>query len=369
MAVSPEVVSEKDKILEKEHKGIFMTKNICQLEWKDRAEWSELASSFRDYNYRHLWDFGIAAARRRNAQSEHVAIRCGKEVIGIADVRVKTIPFLGTGIAYINGGPLTLKKGGAENPIELRSVLDALVQEYTKKRGLTLRIHPPLGNPEWNIVQEEVCLQAGFVFASRLRPYRTMLLNLQKPLVEIRKDFKQKWRNLLNKAEKTECEVLEGKDPALTEQFLRLYDVMLQRKKFDTDPPATFYHDVQCRLEESERFHTCIAFYQGKPVSGHVSSMLGDVCVYLLGASIDEGLQKNASYLLQWHAIQAAIQKGCIWYDLGGIDPEKNPGVYHFKQGLGGMDIMSPGPFECTASRWKNHLVSIGEKMYKALKK
>jgi lipid II:glycine glycyltransferase (peptidoglycan interpeptide bridge formation enzyme) len=29
-------------------------------------------------------------------------------------------------------------------------------------------------------------------------------------------------------------------------------------------------------------------------------------------------------------------ERGCHWYDLGGIDPENNPGVYHFKCGIAG---------------------------------
>ena len=34
------------------------------------------------------------------------------------------------------------------------------------------------------------------------------------------------------------------------------------------------------------------------------------------------------------------------YYDLGGIDPDGNPGVYHFKKGLGGLHATMAGPFE-----------------------
>jgi lipid II:glycine glycyltransferase (peptidoglycan interpeptide bridge formation enzyme) len=68
--------------------------------------------------------------------------------------------------------------------------------------------------------------------------------------------------------------------------------------------------------------------------------------VYLLGATSPEALTVKAAYLLQWKAIEEARARGCRWYDLGGIDPAENPGVFHFKEGLGGADVTAAGPFE-----------------------
>ena len=61
----------------------------------DRGEWQRLAPSFLDYNYRQMWDFGIACAKRLNATSEHVAMQENQEILGLADVRIKHIPVLG----------------------------------------------------------------------------------------------------------------------------------------------------------------------------------------------------------------------------------------------------------------------------------
>ena len=60
----------------------------------------------------------------------------------------------------------------------------------------------------------------------------------------------------------------------------------------------------------------------------------------------EEGLRCKAAYLLQWRTILLAKERDLSWYDLGGIDPQGNPGVYHFKAGLGGVERRSPGPFE-----------------------
>src|SRR6202040_2133113 len=49
----------------------------------DRARWTELAHGFADHNYRQCWDFGIQAASRVDAKSEHLAVRQAGEVVAI----------------------------------------------------------------------------------------------------------------------------------------------------------------------------------------------------------------------------------------------------------------------------------------------
>ena len=71
---------------------------------------------------------------------------------------------------------------------------------------------------------------------------------------------------------------------------------------------------------------------------------MADSAIYLLGATADDGLNAKGAYLLQWNLIQWLKTKGVRWYDLGGIDPEGNPGVYSFKRGLSGLDVCQLPP-------------------------
>jgi CelD/BcsL family acetyltransferase involved in cellulose biosynthesis len=82
----------------------------------------------------------------------------------------------------------------------------------------------------------------------------------------------------------------------------------------------------------------------GVPVAGLVASAMGDSAIYLLGATSDNGLNAKGAYLLQWTLIQWLKENGFKWYDLGGIDPEGNPGVYSFKRGLSGTDLFQLTP-------------------------
>lgn len=333
----------------------------------DRTAWKTQVSSFLDYNYRHIWEFAAACADRVTARSEPVAVVQAGEILGLANVRIKSIPVLGTGIAYISGGPL-VRHNDDRDADRLRLCLRALIHEYAERRGLVLRVMAPVGSEAWNDSQRAAYSEAGFTLSRAVPSYRTLLLNVRGPLDEIRRNLAQKWRSCLNQAEKHGVVVRAGTSPALFQEFCDLYSLFIQGKQFEVSLPAAFYRVMQEGLPEDDRFYIHLAQIEGTVVAGHVASFLGDTCVYLLGASNDQGRQTKASYLLQWRVIQAAREKGLQWYDLGGIDPEGNPGVYHFKQGMGGMDVVAPGPLECPARGLRRAAVYWGERAYRLMR-
>ncbi len=339
--------------------------SIC-IELIDRARWHELAPGFDDLSYRQAWEFGHACATRLGARSEHVAIIEGGRLVGLADVRVKRVPLVGAGIAYVNGGPL-VRRGGQGLEC-LSACLRGLIEHYVHRRGLVLRVLPPVRDPASIAAQKDVFAEMGFVPAETPEPYRTMLVSLEPPLEQIRKQLAQKWRNGLNRAERNGLAVRSGTGEALFEEFCRLYAELLDRKGFDVDLNADFYARVQRDLPEPQRFTVSLVDVDGEPAAGHVASLLGDTCVYLLGASNARGMQSKASYLLQWHAIETARSHGCLWYDLGGIDPDGNPGVYHFKQGLGGIEVTGAGPFEIARGGARRRIVQSCERMYRTVR-
>lgn len=334
----------------------------------DRAAWQTMAPGFLDYNYRHVWEFGVACAQRVGAVSEHVAVEQDGIVAGLADVRIKRIPVVGTGIAYVNGGPLVRRNEGGDAD-RLALCLKTLACEYAARRGMVLRIMAPVADEDWDLVQRAVFSEAGFVASNATRPYRTFLLDIARPLDEIRRSLAQKWRNCLNQSEKHGLTVRTGTDPALLREFCDLFSRFIDRKGFAVDLAPPFYLAVQEQMPDTDRFEVNFAEFDGAVVAGHVASLLGDMSVYLLGASSDEALKAKASYLLQWRAIQSARERGLRWYDLGGIDPEGNPGVYHFKSGLGGQDVTAPGPLEYAATGFKRVAVHECERAYRLLRR
>jgi lipid II:glycine glycyltransferase (peptidoglycan interpeptide bridge formation enzyme) len=94
-----------------------------------------------------------------------------------------------------------------------------------------------------------------------------------------------------------------------------------------------------------------------------VISALGDTAIYLLGATSAAGLNLKGAYLLQWSAISWLKSRGFHFYDLGGINPQRNPGVYHFKSGLGAEESEQVGTYDLVESWPSAVLVKAGEQI------
>ena len=99
---------------------------------------------------------------------------------------------------------------------------------------------------------------------------------------------------------------------------------------------------------------------KGVSVAGLVASAMGDTAIYLLGATSNAGLNSKGAYLLQWTMIGWLKERGIKAYDLGGIDPERNPGVYSFKRGFSGADLCQIQPRAASGSAVSSGFVKAG---------
>ncbi len=111
-----------------------------------------------------------------------------------------------------------------------------------------------------------------------------------------------------------------------------------------------------------------VVYYEGEPVTVHVTSNLGNTGILLLAASNEKGYQCRASYLAWWKAVTIANHKGFQGYDLGGIDFSQNPGVSRFKAGMGGHEQFHVGAFDAFTNSVTKNAFRIGEKIYKGIK-
>ena len=192
------------------------------LEPLDAGGWAAEAPAFLDWNYRQSFAFARATAARLGAECEHLAIRRGGDLVGLASVRTKRAPLLG-GIAFVSGGPLA-RRGSGDDLERFEAALEALRAEYVLRRGLVLRVVAALGPPDWNEAAGKILAKAGFVSARSRHSYRTLRLDLSASPEELRKRFAQKWRNGLNRSERhgLSIEVGDGMEPF--EAFCTLFE-------------------------------------------------------------------------------------------------------------------------------------------------
>lgn len=334
----------------------------------NKDQWQALARRFLDNNYQQAWEYSHAMAEMRSAKCEHVAIQSEGVLIGLANIRLRSLPVIGGGIAYVSGGPLT-RMGNDGDIDRLSRCIYALQEEYVVKRGLALRILAPIGCTQWNEQASKVFVEAGFNITDRSRSYRTFLLDINRSLDDIRSTCSKYWRRNLRRSEQKGFEITIGETSEHFNTVCLLYEQLLGRKKFSADLNAEFYADLQTQLSGDERFIAFTVNYEGDAVAGLLCSMLGDTCVPLILAADEQGLRNYAVYLLQWRSIEVAHERGLCNYDLGGIDPDNNVGVYNFKKGLRGLDVQAPGPFESSPSDIRYAITRQAEDIYRRLKR
>jgi hypothetical protein len=331
-------------------------------------EWGALGRTFRDYNLYQAWAYGDSSAARSGSQVHRIIVRRQDRVIGMAQVCVKRIPFVGGGVAQAYWGPLW--RSSEAPPHDCAEVLEAVRVEFADRRGLNLRlITNVILCPHDEAQLSSVFRKAGYIEALPGEAARTIRIDLAPSLPDLRAALEQKWRNGLNQAERNGIEITAGTDSDQMTLFHDLYRRMWQEKRFATGVDVQQIRELQNELPLDEKLTILIAARGGEPIAAHVSSTLGDTSLYVLGASNDLGRKLKASYHLQWKAVELAKQRGARWYDLGGVDREKNPGVYHFKCGMGGVDAAYAGPFVAPGRAASRLLAPLAERAYRVARR
>ena len=124
-----------------------------------------------------------------------------------------------------------------------------------------------------------------------------------------------------------------------------MHEAMRLRKRYAPSSDIREFGRIQRILPHQQRMYVVICEQEGMPVAGLVGTGMGDSGIYLFGATTEQGMKTKGAYLLQWHMVQWLKRREARRYDLGGINPETNPGVYHFKAGLSGQDVLYLVPF------------------------
>lgn len=326
-------------------------------EIKDKIFWNYSLQEFQDANIYQTWNFAALAQNEKIVT--HLAFYLDNNLVGLAQVRVRKVPIINRGIAYILNGPVW-QKNNQENNIQIfNDIISALIKEFVKSQKLLLRIKPYIFSDKMS--NFDFIKQLGFRLVEHIRQYHTLVLYLDKDLDEIRKSLNRKWRNHLNQSERNGLKILEGDDRKIYSDFLEIYYQMIARKKFNEFVDPYKIGKMSEELDDGFKLKVFIAYKDEVPAAGVVASVIGDTAIYLLGASNEIGMSNKASYLLQWEMIKWLKKKGCQRYDLGGIDIDGNPGVYKFKSGITDHQIFGMGTYETFESRLSKYIVSFGE--------
>lgn len=312
-----------------------------------KYEWYKIIDQFSDANIYQTWAYDAIRCGEKNIS--HLVLRAGNKIIAAAQARIVRIPVAGLGAAYVRWGPFWALRDKTPEHNVFRYAVRALRNEYVCRRGLILRIFPILYDDNshscLDILKEE-----RYIPVTGEDRGRTLILGIRPPIEELRKQLSQRWRRCLTKAEREHLEVIEGTEDGLFVEFISIYEDMLRRKKFQRPNDINEFRMIQRELPAKYKMNIFLCRSKGVISAGVIYSAIGDTGVYLFGATNEQGMINNASYLTHWRAIQWLKQSGCCYYNLNGINPQKNPGTYVFKEGLvgkRGKDVYYLGRFDC----------------------
>jgi lipid II:glycine glycyltransferase (peptidoglycan interpeptide bridge formation enzyme) len=239
---------------------------------------------------------------------------------------------------YCNRGP----KLDYVKESDLREFLSDVQQIANREKAVFLRIESPfIRNSKQAELYRGISRNMGFKIAhASHQPTCTLVIDLSQPLEKILEQMKQKGRYNIKLAEKKGVKIKESKNVG---DFYKILNETTKRDKF-LGHKKEFYQAMIDILSEKDMATLYMAEYEGEKIAGILVTYYNGTATYYYGASSNRCRNVMAPYLLQWHAIQEAKNKGMKYYDFLGISPpdaKNHPwkGVTAFKMKFGGEVI------------------------------
>ncbi|HKK54014.1 MAG TPA: peptidoglycan bridge formation glycyltransferase FemA/FemB family protein [Patescibacteria group bacterium] len=264
---------------------------------------------------------------------------------------------------YMPRGPI-LDKKYRESREEAVKLLNFFLAKFkntiTNKRTLFLRLEPNFediseGNkffPDLNKFKFKKTLD--------IQPSKTRLLDLDKSEVKLLEDMHGKTRYNIRLAKRKGVEIVSLKDENDIDIFINLLKTTSERNNFSLHQENHYrklYHNGGDKLK------IFFAKHGDDIIAGAMFSFFGDTVTYLHGASANKKRNLMAPHLLQWQTILKAKEKGFKYYDFGGIDEKKWPGVTRFKAGFGGREYNFKGTYDLVLKPLDYYIYTIVRKI------
>lgn len=273
-----------------------------------------------------------------------------EEIVGGAQILARPLPVWGK-IAYISKGPVA-----ASDRLDImESLFDHIEQLAQARRFLVLSIQLPEEVPSYTDLLEARQFQSSSFYVV---PPTTVVVDLRPNEDEILAKMKQKTRYNIRLAGRKGVLIREGNEQDLP-IFYQLTQLTGSRNEDYSYYDLEYYQEAWRQFAPHGMMKLFLAYYNDEPLGALIAITFGKWAVYKWGASSNTHQNLMPNNLLQWNAIHWSKEKGCNYYDLGGISPPiaqalkqgQNPasiakgGTARFKLGFGDM-VTFPDSFD-----------------------
>jgi lipid II:glycine glycyltransferase (peptidoglycan interpeptide bridge formation enzyme) len=175
-----------------------------------------------------------------------------------------------------------------------------------------------------------------------------MQLDLSKTMEDLEDNLTKNWKRNLKRSKNKKINI---KKIDTSSEIINIYEQMKQMKQikniYNSDEISSIYKNNRKNLIvlSAENF-------SNTPIAIRGAIIIGEYAWDIFAATNSEARKNYASYALFWELIKYCKKNKCKNYDLNGVNPSANLGVYNFKKGTGSKLIEEIGEFE-----WSNSFI------------
>ncbi len=306
---------------------------------QDLEDWQRLFYQILQSNL--LQSYEYALAQRLYAQQRPLfgVIEIDGQTAGLCLAFENSLFWKAVHTLIVDRGPLWLEGyGGAAHT---KAFFEELNKQFPRRFGRARRIIPEIENSP---AADKIIQSAGFVKKETQPGYQTMLVDLTPDEEALRANLKQKWRNILNKAERGPLETRWDNTGAAFPEFKIAYAADKAAKNYP-GPTPKFLNILAKISAQSGSMLIGQAMLKGRCIGAVLLVKHGRSATYLAGWSDEEGRSHGAHHLLLWQALPMLQESGITTLDLGGYNEHSAHGIYKFKAGLGGKELILVGQY------------------------
>ena len=269
-----------------------------------------------------------------------IAFNDEEKVVAMMQAAVRRYPF-GVGLIWCEGGPVG----------DLTACNDSLQQAMTRTTNLK-RFYCRFRCDRRRHIEDALRLTAqGWSTSwSPLTSNYSMALDLTQEEDRLLANCDRNWRRNLRRADECKLRVRQWMD-ANVDEVLSVYTSMQEAKGLDEQLSRKEVEELLQSLKQQLVLYRCDD-EQGEVVSLLGCMVAGNQACAVFWATSEAGRKVHASYTTFWAVVQHCRRIGIKSYDLAGIDPVRNHGVYRFKRATGAAPIEYLGEWDWANRPW-----------------
>lgn len=164
------------------------------------------------------------------------------------------------------------------------------------------------------------------------------------------KGMTKNWRYNLNRSKRMEQSIDMWEEPDI-EAIRQVYNSMEEYKGLEIQHSNDDLQSMYQLCKENMITFRCLGS-NGEILGIKACAVFGNKAMDLIAANTMEGRKTSASYGLFAALVDHCIKIGVKHYDLNGVDPIANKGVYVFKKEAGAQLLEYLGEWEWSTSNW-----------------